>query len=331
MIRPPAAFFSLVLFVIRHSSFFIFPLFLLSACSDKPSPTPASANPSATNVQTFQVKGVIKGLHTDNKTVDIRHEAITNFMPAMTMPFDVKDPKELTGLKTNDPVTFRLSVTDTESWIDQIRKLDALSLLSSSPSSSTLSPTSSPSLTDLPATNGFRFVRDAEPLQIGDPLPEYHFTNQFGQAVSTSQFKGQAFAISFIFTRCPLPNFCPRMSSNFEEAQTKLLADKAGPTNWHLITISFDPEFDTPAILKAYADRFHADPAHWTFLTGALADVTAISEQFGQTFYKDETGAINHNLRTVVVTSSGRIHQIITGNKYTSDELAASLLQAAKQ
>ena len=96
-------------------------------------------------------------------------------------------------------------MTDTDSWIDQIKKVEGKSLAETT------------------ATDGFRFVRDVDPLQVGDAMPEYHFTNQLGQAVSTTQFKGQALAITFIFTRCPLPNFCPRMSSNFEEARAKLL------------------------------------------------------------------------------------------------------------
>src|SRR5439155_8600695 len=99
------------------------------------------------------------------KTVEIRHEAITNYMPAMTMPFEAKNPKELAGLKVGDVVSFRMTVTTTDSWIDQIRKLTAANPM------------------ELPTRGNFRLVRDVEPLQIGDPLPEYHFTNEVGQAV----------------------------------------------------------------------------------------------------------------------------------------------------
>ena len=143
-------------------------------------------------------------------------------------------------------------------------------------------------------------MRDVDPLQVGDPLPEYHFTNELGQAVSTAQFKGQALAITFIFTRCPLPNFCPKMSSNFSDTQKLLLNDKQALTNWHLLTITFDPEFDKPVVLKAYAQRFGADTNHWNFLTGELIDITAIATQFGELFWQEE-GAINHNLRTAVL------------------------------
>jgi protein SCO1 len=261
-----------------------------------------------TNLQFFQIKGVIKELGADGKTVVVRHEEIPDYMPAMTMPFAAREPAELAALRAGDTVSFRLTVTAKESWIDQIRKL---------------APAPAP---DSPARPTVRIVRDVEPLQIGDALPEYHFTNELGQSLSTSQFKGQALAITFIFTRCPLPNFCPLMSNNFGEAQKRLLAMPGAPTNWHLLTISFDPEFDTPLVLKTYAQRFGADPRRWNFLTGELIDVTAISEQFGQMFWREE-GALSHNLRTVVVDASGRVQRILEGNKWTSDELVAEMLK----
>jgi protein SCO1/2 len=276
----------------------------------------AQSGPSATSAasstqQVFQVKGVVKGIQPDGKTVEIRHEAITNYMPAMTMPFEAKEPKELAGLKAGDVVSFRLTATDKDSWIDHIQKL------------------SSTASNEPPTTGNFRLVRDVEPLQVGDPLPDYHFTNELGQAVSTSRFKGQAVAITFIFTRCPLPNFCPRMSSNFSEVQRKLVAMHSF-TNWHLFTISFDPEFDTPPILKAYAERFGAKPDHWNFLTGALIDIDAIAEQFGEMFWREQ-GALNHNLRTVVVDASGRVQRVFTGNSWTSDELVEEMLKAGRR
>src|SRR5262249_33479455 len=147
-------------------------------------------------------------------------------------------------------------------------------------------------------------------------LPDYHFTNQLGQAVSTAQFKGQALAITFLFTRCPFPNFCPLMANNFAEVQKKLGMMTNAPANWHLLTISFDPEFDTPAVLARYAEAHGADANRWTFATGALVDVRAIGEQFGLVFWNEEAGIISHNLRTVVIDSSGRVQKIFTGNDW---------------
>lgn len=278
--------------------------------SDDAGPSAGSAANPGTNRQVFQVKGVVQAVRPARKEVEIRHEAVPGYMPAMTMPFDVRDTNELAGLEPGQPVSFRLIVTDTEGWIDQIRKLAP--------------PTNAP-----PTTGPFRLVRDVEPLQPGDALPEYHFINQLGQPISTKQFTGQVLAITFLFTRCPYPNFCPRMANNFEAAQQKLLALANGPTNWQLLTISFDPEFDKPAVLKAYADAHHYKPGHSTFATGELIDITAIAEQFGLAFWHDETGGISHNLRTVVIDAAGRVRKVFEGNNWTSDELVQEMVKGA--
>jgi protein SCO1/2 len=171
-------------------------------------------------------------------------------------------------------------------------------------------------------------VREVEPLNVGDTLPEYRFTNQLGQTIMTTQFRGQVLAITFIFTRCPFPTFCPRTMESFAETQRNLLAH--GPTNWHLLTLSFDPDFDTPAVLKAYGAGHGQDPRHWTLATGALIDITAIAEQFGLTFWREPEGGISHNLRTAVIDPAGRVRKIFKENKWTSEELAAAMVAAAK-
>jgi len=271
-----------------------------------PSPT-ATAN---TNLQIFQVKGVVQELKPAEKTVVIKHEEIPGFMEPMTMPLEVKAVKELDGLQPGDSVTFRMIVTKDEGWIDQIRKIAEATPIPPAP------------------TETFRRVRMVEPLSVGDALPDYHFTNELGQKMSFAQFRGQALAFTFLFTRCPFPNFCPRMSTHFAAVQNKLKAMPNAPTNWHLLTISFDPEFDTPAALKAYAKGFGADPARWNFLTGEMIDIDAITEQVGLLFVRQE-GTINHNLRTVVVDAQGHIQRIIPENKWEPDELVEEILKAA--
>jgi protein SCO1/2 len=276
--------------------------------------TSAQAKPSttSTNPTVYQVKGVVVELEPEEKTVRIKHEEIPGYMRAMTMSFDVRDTNELAGLEAGDHVAFRMLVTDTDGWIDQLRKLPR------------------PTTNNPPTTGPFRFVRDVEPLGVGDVLPEYRFTNQLGQAVSTSQFRGRALAITFIFTRCPFPTFCPRTMENFAETQRKLLALASGPTNWHLLTISFDPAFDTPAVLKAYGQTHSADPRRWTLATGALIDITAIAEQFGLTFWSED-GGISHNLRTAVIDPAGRVRKVLIGNKWTSEELVAEMTRVASE
>jgi protein SCO1/2 len=262
-----------------------------------------------TNQQIYQVQGLVLEVKPQEKSVRIKHEDIPGYMKAMTMDFEVKDTNELTGIEAGDPVTFRMIVNDTYGWIEQIRK-------------------TGPKQNDLPTTGSFRTVREVQALNPGDLMPEYHFTNQLGQAFSTTQFKGQVLAINFLFTRCPFPTFCPQTARYFAEAQQKLSTNKVAGTNWHLLTISFDPEFDTPSILKTYAQNYHCDPQHWTFATGKLVDITAIGEQFGLTFWRDETGSLSHNLRTAVIDPSGKVQKIFIGNEWTSDELVGEILKA---
>lgn len=293
----------------RALSIWSFAALLLASGCDRGAVPVSTSQPPATNQQIFQVNGIVMGVKPLEKSVTIKHEEVPHYMPAMTMPFDVKDTNELTGLDEGDPVTFRLLVTDTEGWIDQIRK-------------------TGPKTNVLPTTGPFRVVRDVEPLLPGDLLPDYSFTNQFGKVFSTRDFRGRALAIEFLFTRCPLPNFCPFLANSFAEAQKQLLALPAAPTNWHLLTLSFDPEFDTPAILKSYAERYQYNSAHWTFATGALIDVTAIGDQFGLTFWRED-GSISHNLRAVVIDPSGRVRKVFIGNEWKPEELAAELMKAA--
>jgi protein SCO1/2 len=284
---------------------------LLAGCG-KPSQKAGSDSTSiSAPPQTYSVTGIVKNVSLKQRQVEIQHQTVPDYMPAMTMPFEVKDTNELTGLQPGDPVIFRLLVTDTDGWIDHIQKRGH-------------------TLTNNPPTTGaFRHIRDVEPLQIGDLLPDYQFTNQFGQRFSTSQFKGQALAITFLFTRCPYPTFCPRLANSFAEVQKRLAALPNGATNWHLLTISFDPDFDTPAVLKAYAEMHGYDPSHWTFATGALIDITAIGEQSGLAFWHDPaSGSINHNLRTAIIDPAGRVQRIFEGNTWTVEDLTAEMRKA---
>jgi protein SCO1/2 len=275
-----------------------------ASVSDKPAAAPS------TKLQTFQVKGLVLEVKPEEKMVKIKHEKVPGYMDAMTMPFEVRDTNELAGLEAGDPVSFRLLVTETDGWIDHIVK--------TGPKSNTL-PTSGP----------IRFARPVDEVNEGDRFPEYQFTNQLGQAFSTRQFQGKALAINFIFTRCPFPLYCPQTVKFFGETQQKLLAMPAGPTNWQFLTISFDPDFDTPAVLKAYAEAYKSDPRTWTFATGSLLEVTTICDQFGLAFWRDETGSITHKLRTVVVDANGRVQRIIVGNEWKPDELTAEMVKAA--
>jgi len=284
----------------------------LVSCGEKASgaKTAATPAPSQTSTQIFSVKGVVKELKPNGKSVVIKHEEVPNYMPAMTMPFEVKNTNELAGLQPGDEVTFRMLVTENDGWIEQITKVGVTNVA------------------EPPPRETFRQVRMVEPLNIGDTMPDYPFTNELGQAIHLGQFKGGALAFTFIYTRCPFPTFCPRMSSNFADAYNKLITTPDAQKNWRLLSVSFDPEHDTPGVLKNYAKRYNYDTNHWSFATGALIEIDAITEQFGLAFPREGIN-FNHNLRTVVVDAQGRVQKVFTGNEWKVDDLVAEMVKAA--
>src|SRR6266702_2419998 len=268
----------------------------------------ASSSPGEANLRSFAARGVVKELKADGRTILLSHEAITNYMDAMTMPFRIKEPKELTGLRPGDQVSFRLSVTASESWIDQVVKITAAT------------PPSPP----LEETVGERML----PIPTHHPLLDYKFTNELGQRVSLCDFRGQALAITFFFTRCPIPDYCPRLSKNFQEASTRLGLITAGPTNWHFLSVSFDTQFDSPRVLKAYGEMYHYDPAHWSFLVGSAERV---GELAGLSNVKVERGAgsFNHNFRTLIIDAAGHLQMVFPTGGDLSSAIVDEILKAA--
>ncbi len=278
---------------------------LFSAAFAQPQALPDQPEPG---VRTFPVKGVVKELPADGRTVVVSHEAVAGYMDAMTMPFNVKNPQELAGLRAGDSVSFRLLVGHTESWIDHI-SVTARS-----------SPVENRATVPQPP--------DARPAKPRHPLLDYKFTNELNQPVSLSDFRGQALAITFFFTRCPIPDFCPRLSRNFQEASQKLLARPNAPTNWHFLSFSFDTEFDTPAVLKAYAERYQYDPRHWTFLTGPADKMADLAAQSDVKFERDG-GFFSHNFRTLIVDAAGHLQMVFPIGGDLSDALVSEILKAA--
>ncbi len=296
----------------------------LVGCEQSTVPTPPAqpppvASPPAepsTNVSApaiYLVKGVVEELLPGGKVVRIHHEEIPGYMKAMSMPLDVKDPKELAGVKIGDKVFFRMLVTPDDGWIDRISVLQ---------SADGKVPSAVPSV---------RVVRDVEPLKVGDALPGYPLTNQFGKLFHTADFKGQALAITFIFTRCPFPDFCPRISKGLADAHRLLREQADGPKNWHLLSLSFDVEFDTPQVLQRYGKVYAGDSDKWTFANGAIIEIDDICERFGVAFTR-EPGGVNfsHRLRTVVIDTRGRVHHIFLGNEWTAEQLMEKMIEAAR-
>ncbi|MDD5140471.1 MAG: SCO family protein [Verrucomicrobiales bacterium] len=259
-----------------------------------------------TNVtaRAFMVRGIVTELKPDGRTIVIRHEAISNYMAAMTMPFKVKEPDELVGLKAGDKISFRLQVTETESWVDQIANIGTAPVPQNPPA-----------------------VPPAKKA-AAHPLLDYKFTNELGRAVSINDFHGQALAITFFFTRCPLPEFCPRLSKNFSEASLKLKSQTNAPANWHFLSITFDPEFDSPAMLKAYGESYQYDPEHWSFLTGPTNEISELASQSGVVVESDD-GSLNHNFRTLIIDATGHLQIVFPTGGDLSDAIVSEIIKAA--
>ncbi len=281
---------------------------LVAACRREASDPTPGGNSTATN-RSFVAQGTVRKLSPNDQAVVIAHPAISNYMPAMTMSFKVRQSNELAGLRVGDEVSFRLLVNAEESWIDQIVKTGKRAAVTDAASGG-------------PASNAVKTATSRHALL------DYPFTNQLGQAVSLSQFKGQALAITFIFTRCPIPEYCPRLSRNFAEAAQKLRALPEAPTNWHFLSVSFDPAFDTPGVLAAYARSYHSDPQHWSFITGAPDKIAELAQASDVTATPDGN-FYNHNFRTLIINANGELQMSFPVSGNLSDAIVTEILKAA--
>ena len=274
--------------------------------------------PPKAELKTFLASGTIRKIEAAERTATIQHEEVRDtdgkvYMPAMTMPFTVMNATELDGLQSGDGVVFRLNVSEKDSWIDKLKK----------------APAPPPAITNAPPSQPFVRIGPSVPeLKVGDLLPDYTFTNELGQAVRLDKLKGEVLALTLIYTRCPLPEMCPRMSEHFSEAYKQLTANSAAPKNWRLLSLSFDPEFDTPSMLKAYAQRYKYDPKKWSFVTGSTADVAEFGDRLNMSLALRD-GVWDHKLRTLVVDAQGRVRKIFVGNQWTPSELAEEIVKAA--
>ena len=238
----------------------------------------------------------------DRNEITIKHEDIKNFMPGMTMPFKVRDPGLLKERAPGDLVTATLVVGEVEAYL------------------SSLTRTGSAPVTDAPP------APVAEGLKPGDTVADGAFQDQDGTARRLADWRGHRVALTFVYTRCPLPEFCPLMDRHFVAVQ-RAMARAPEFADVRLLTITMDPAFDTPSVMKDHAARLKADLATWAFLTPGAEGSAAFFEQFGLIVERDGSGGadITHNLRTVVLDAEGRVSAIRTGNDWTPAQLIADL------
>ncbi len=255
----------------------------------------------------YEVRGIVRGLAPDRRTIEIEHENIPGFMPSMTMPFTPREQKDIAHLRTGDAISFRLIVTADDALIAEVKPISADEV-------------HLPKLTPPPATAGGKSDR----LREGDRVPNFSLTNETGETITLANYQGHPWILTFIFTRCAMPKFCPLMSKNFATLQNALKA-KGGPLpETRLLSISIDPQFDTPAILKEYGQHEGADPTIWNFATATPREIASLTRQFAvQT--TPEGGTISHGLATALISPEGKILKVWRGNGWTPEEVLAAL------
>jgi len=263
----------------------------------------------AGDVKSYDAHGLVRQISDDRREVTIQHDAIPGYMMGMTMEFAIHDTNDLAGIAAGDEIDFTLAVGASESWVSNVK------LISHRVSNV--------------ASNTFILHADSAELQPGDILPEGRLRSESGKQLRFSDYRGQAVAFTFFFTRCPLPDYCLRMNRNFAATRVILLADTRARTNWQFLSISFDPEFDRPEVLASYAQLYRGqDSRHWVFATADQETLSDLAPRL-DLIVMHQGESISHNLRTVVIDPQGRITTQFDGNTWTPQQLADALRQAA--
>lgn len=241
-------------------------------------------------------RGLVLKVQPEASTITVSHEPVPDYMEAMVMPFTVATGEDLAAVRPGDRIAFRINVRKDGTVIDRVRLLSAA-----------------------PADVGL-IASPVKPVlvPIGAAVPDFTLTDQRGERIALSSLRGTVVAVTFIYTRCPLPDYCPRMMANLDGVR-KRFADRLG-SDLALLTVTFDPRYDTPDKLLAYARHYSADVPGWHFLTGSDDEIAGVCAAFGVEYWPDE-GLITHTLQTAVIDRDGRLAATVEGKDYTPRQL----------
>ncbi len=276
----------------------LLPCLLLVACGEPPRP-----------VREFPLTGEVLAIKPDRTEITVKHDDVPGFMPPMTMPFAIKDAALLDGLATGDLIAATLVLTDEESYLTAIRR------------TGTLPPAERAALSGAPTPV----------VAPGGLVPDVALTLDDGTLTSIEAQRGHLVLITFIYTRCPLPEFCPRMDRHFGTIRDGVSADRRLAGSVRLLSLSFDPEFDTPARMREHAARVGARPPVWRYATAPGGAIAAFGAQFGLSVVREgaDRSDITHNLRTLLVDRDGRLAKTYNGGEWLPSEVVSDLLALA--
>lgn len=292
----------------RNALFILAAAIFLSACQP-----PAANTSNSSTAKRYPFTGKVVSVNKATKKATISHEDIPGYMDAMTMEFPIHEDWVWNDLTPGSEIHAELVVDNTAKdpfWLEKIGIVSA--------ADPNLTPTPDPTL--------------------GKEVPDFTLTNQDGKKISPKDFRGKAWAITFIYARCPLPDYCIRMSTNFSDLANSLKDNAELKDKVRLLSISFDPENDTPAKLRQYGQGYlgnQADPDFtiWQLAVGSDAEVRKIAGFFGLDYRVDENNKtqIIHNLRTAVVSPEGKVTKVFAGNEWTPAQLLNELKAASQQ
>jgi protein SCO1 len=255
------------------------------------------------NEKRYDLKGKVVAVEPDKHLVTVAHEEVKGLMPGMTMPFTVPNESDLQILAPDDEITATLVIDGSHSW------LEGLIIARQSAESA--------------AMPGVVVAK------VGDEVPNFTLRNQDDREIRIQNYRGKALLLTFIYTRCPVPDYCTLMSNNFAQVDRELGQDPDLYAKTHLLSISIDPEYDTPKVLRSYGaahtERYQNETfAHWEFASGTKDQVKEIAQYFGLTYFPEKDQII-HALRTVIVGPDGKIAKIYSGNEWKPEEVVQEL------
>ncbi len=295
---------------VRSMILFVFTLSIFTGCqSDNRAGEEQSALPG--NAATYQLRGIVVSSDAAKGIVTIDTEAIPGLMGAMTMPYKLAQPGVATELHPGDHVTARLRVSTSASVLDQI---DVTAQAK-------------------PDYKPAKFYNVPAP---GQTVPNFKFLNQSGKTVSVDQFHGKVLLVTFIYTRCPLPDYCIRMSRNFATIQHQLAADPELYNKTHLLSVSFDPEHDTPKVLRSYGNAYtgeHGSEAfsHWDFAAPSSSELDQVDQFFDVGVSAGSNNTLTHSLSTAIIAPSGKIFRWYPSNDWDPSTVVSDIKQAVAQ
>lgn len=273
----------------------------------------AAPHPDAEGNRRLHLEGQIVRVDRASGSVAIRHESIPGYMPAMTMPFDLDGQEILEELQVGDEVEGTLIVgTESSELADLVITRPA-----TAPSSDSVE-------------GGSEAPRPGiERLSVGQEVPDFSVTTQDGERLSLADLRGRVVALTFIYTRCPLPNFCPRMDQNFRRlADLVEMLPRGAEERVRLVSVSFDPEHDTPEVLARHAATLGARPPLWTFVVAEHEELRKVAEPLGL-HYGPTPNEIIHNLVTAVIGPDGRLLRLDSGGELDPRDLYGTIARAA--